>query len=78
MLAKGIIVAFLLIIVWCLGTAFYYLLRDQGRGERTVWRLTWRVGLSLVLLGLIYLAFLFGWVQPSTPGPIGLRPPVTG
>jgi TRAP-type C4-dicarboxylate transport system permease large subunit len=75
--AKLIIILFLVAIVWCLVSAFYYLVRDKGQGERTVWRLTWRVGLSLLLLVLLYPGFLMGWIEPGR-GPIGLLPPTDG
>ena len=46
----------------------------------TQWRLgdelAWRVGLSLVLFGLLYLSYLFGWLQPG-PGPIRQAAPPT-
>jgi putative copper export protein len=73
--SKLIIILFLLAIGWCLISAFYYLVRDKGRDDRTVKRLTWRIGLSLALFVILYLSFLMGWIQPSTPGPIGLNPP---
>lgn len=71
MLPKLIIIVFLLAIVWALVSAFWFLIRDKGEGERTVWRLTWRVGLSLVLLVMLYGMFLLGWLEPGR-GPIGL------
>lgn len=77
MLSKIVIIVFLLAIVWCLLSSFWYLIRDKGQGERTVWRLTWRVGLSLLLFVLLYVMFLMGWIEPSSPGPIGLKPPET-
>jgi len=73
MAAKLTIIAFLIAIVWLLFSAFYFLIREKGQGDRTVWRLTWRVGLSLLLLALLYGAFLLGWLEPGR-GPIGLKP----
>ena len=77
MLSKLIIVVFLLAIVWCLLSSFYFLVKDKGQGERTVWRLSWRIGLSLLLFLMLYGMFLMGWIEPSTRGPIGLKPPET-
>ena len=74
MLQKIVILLFLAAIVWCLVSAFWFLVRDKGEGERTVWRLTWRVGLSLVLFVMLYMSFLLGWLEPGR-GPIGLMPP---
>lgn len=75
MLSRIVIILFLVAIAWCLVSAFWFLIRDKGEGERTVRRLTWRIGLSLVLFLALYLSFLMGWIKPSTPGPIGLKPP---
>ena len=73
MAAKLTIIAFLIAIVWLLFSAFYFLIREKGQGDRTVWRLTWRVCLSLLLLALLYGGFLLGWLEPGR-GPIGLKP----
>ena len=75
MLSKIIIILFLLAILYTLASSFYFLVRDKGEGTRTVRRLSWRIGLSLVLFALLYLFHLMGWIQPSTPGPVGLKPP---
>ena len=55
-----LVVAFLLVILWNLGSALYYLLVDRGQSKRTVNALTKRIGLSvprptagLVLTGVI-------------------------
>ena len=45
------------------------MVRDKGEGERTLRRLTWRIGLSLLLLAVLYGMYLLGWIEPST-GPI--------
>lgn len=74
MLSKFIIIAFLLAILWTLASSFYFLVRDKGEGDRTVRRLTWRISLSLVLFILLYVFFRLGWIEPSSRGPIGLKP----
>lgn len=76
MLSKIIIIAFLLAIAWTLLSSFYFLVKDKGQGKRTVRRLTWRVGLSLTLFLLLYVFFRLGWIEPSSRGPIGLKPAV--
>jgi len=75
LISKIIIIAFLLAIIWCLASSFVFLIQDKGEGDRVVWRLTWRIGLSMLLFVLIFAAYQLGWVKPSTPGPIGLKPP---
>ena len=69
MLAKLVIVAFLLVIIYTLGSSFFFMVRDKGEGDRTLKRLTWRIGLSLFLLLLLYVMFQLGWIE-SSGGPI--------
>ena len=64
MLFKIIAVAALLAIVYTLASSFVFMVRDKGQSDRTVRRLSWRIGLSLALLGLLALGFEMGWVQP--------------
>jgi apolipoprotein N-acyltransferase len=72
MAIKILIIVFLITIVYSLGSALYYLVKDHGEGDRTVKRLTWRIGLSLVLFLFLWLANYLGWVEPNQ-GPIGLQ-----
>lgn len=48
-----------------LGSALFYLVRDQGRGKNVVWALTARIGLSVLLFLLILLAHHLGWIEPT-------------
>lgn len=70
MIARIFIVLAVLGILYSLGSAFYFLLRDKGHGERTLRRLTWRVVLSLLLFLAIMLAVRSGWVQPGFFNPV--------
>lgn len=74
MLSKIIIILFLLAIAYTLFSSFFFLVKDKGEGKRTVRRLTWRVGLSLTLFLLLYVFFRLGWIEPSSRGPINLKP----
>lgn len=74
MLSKIIIIVFLLAILYTLASSFYFLVKDKGEGKRAVRRLTWRVGLSLFLFLMLYVFFRLGWIEPSSRGPIGLKP----
>jgi hypothetical protein len=69
MLVKAVIVFFLGVILYSLGSAFVFMVRDKGEGERTLHRLMWRIGLSLFLLLLLYIMFQLGWIEPSG-GPV--------
>ena len=74
MAIKILIIVFLITIVYSLGSALYYLVKDHGEGDRTVKRLSWRIGLSLVLFLFLWLSNSLGWIEPNQ-GPIGLQMP---
>ena len=59
-----VLVAFGLIFA-SLGSALFYLVRDQGRGKNVARALTARISLSVVLFLLILLAHYLGWIQPT-------------
>jgi len=63
-----IIVAFLLVIVWNLGSALYYLMVDRGESKRTVNALTRRIALSIGLILLVVLGIWTGVIQPHGVG----------
>lgn len=69
MLRLLIFVLFMAIIA-SLFSGLYYLLKDQSRSQRTVWSLTIRVGLALVLILLLILGFYTGELQLRTPFPV--------
>jgi uncharacterized membrane protein len=69
MLVKAVIILFLIVILYSLVSAFVFMVRDKGEGERTLHRLMWRIGLSLFLLLLLYVMFQLGWIE-SSGGPI--------
>ena len=59
-----LVVAFLLVILWNLGSALYYLLVDRGQSKRTVNALTRRIGLSVALILLVILGIWAGVIKP--------------
>ena len=65
---KIIVLLFIVFIFASLGSALYYLLKDQGKTDRVVKALTVRIGLSLVLFLALMGAYYVGWI-PET----GLR-----
>lgn len=62
---KIIVLLFILLILGSLGSALYYLLKDQGKTDRVVKALTIRIGLSMVLFLTLMAAYYFGWI-PET------------
>ena len=69
MLVKAIIIIFILTILYTLGSSFYFMVKDKGEGDRMLKRLMWRIGLSILLLLLLYVMYLLGWIEPSG-GPV--------
>lgn len=65
---KIILLLFVVLILVSLGSALYYLLKDQGKSDRVVKALTVRIGLSMALFLSLMAAYYFGWI-PET----GLR-----
>ena len=59
---KIVVILFLVLIVGSLFSALYYLVRDKGRGERTVKALTVRITLSVTLFALLMLGYYFGFI----------------
>lgn len=64
MFIKAIILIVMLIILIALGSSLFFLVHDEGKTQRTVKALTWRIGLSLVLFLFLFLAFSMGWIKP--------------
>jgi hypothetical protein len=69
MVMKILIIVFILAIIYSLGSALIFLVKDHGEGDRTVNRLSWRIGLSLVLFLFLWVAYQLGWIEPNS-GPV--------
>lgn len=57
-------IAFVLIL-GSLASALFYLMRDQGKSNRTVHALALRVGFSVMLFVFILIAYKMGWIAPT-------------
>lgn len=68
MIIKVIVGILFLAIFFSLGSALYYLVHDKPESERTVKALTWRIGLSILLFVILFVAFTFGWIHPHPVG----------
>jgi hypothetical protein len=60
-----IVFLFIAIIIFSLGSALYYLIKDRGQSDRTVKALTVRITFSIVLFLLLMLGFYFGLISPQ-------------
>ena len=63
-----VVIVGLLLVVFSLGTALYYLYHDRGHGTRMVKALAIRVALSASLIAFLLISYHFGWI-----GQRGLR-----
>ncbi len=69
LLPKIILVVLLAAIVASLFSGLFFLMKDESRERRLLMALKVRVGLSIVLLIFLALAFSQGWLKPH-----GLQP----
>ncbi len=60
---KLLIIGVFLFILWNLGAGLYYMMLDKGKSTRMVRSLSWRIGISVVLILLIVIANLLGWIE---------------
>ena len=63
-----VIVIALVGILFSLGSALFYLMRDKGTTNRTVNALTVRVGISVALFHFILFSYWMGWIAPRQFG----------
>jgi hypothetical protein len=69
-LVKFVIFGFVAAILYSLASSFYFLVHDKGEGDRAVRRLSWRIGLSLLLVLLLYAGFKLGLIEPRGMDPV--------
>lgn len=70
MIIKTVVIVAFLLIVASLGSALYHLVKrgDQEQSEKTAKALTIRIGLSMLLFILIFIAYATGLVKPEGIG----------
>jgi type II secretory pathway pseudopilin PulG len=61
---KIIVVIILLLIISALFSSFYYMYKDQGKSDRAVRALTWRIGMSIFLFILLMIGAYTGLIEP--------------
>jgi hypothetical protein len=67
---KIVIYALMIGIVLSLGSGMYYLLFAKETSKKTVKALTFRIGLSIGLFILLFIAFAMGWIKPHSLLPV--------
>ena len=65
---KIVIIGFLVVILYNLGSGLYYMMVDKGESDRMVKALTWRIGLTIALIVFIGIGIWTGWIQPHGVG----------
>ncbi|GAB2591343.1 twin transmembrane helix small protein [Dyella jejuensis] len=65
---KIALVIMFLVVVFNLGQALYFMMTDKDGSKRTVWALTRRIGLSLVLIAMVIVGIRMGWIHPHGVG----------
>ena len=68
LLFKLIIIILLLFVVGSLFTALYFLIKDPSESKRVVKSLSWRIGLSLFILLLLFIGIQTGLIVPHQVG----------
>jgi succinate dehydrogenase/fumarate reductase cytochrome b subunit len=63
-----VILILLAAILYNLGAGLYFMMTDRGSTNRTVRSLTWRIGLSVLLILLVIVGILTGVIKPHGIG----------
>lgn len=63
-MGNWIVIAVLAVIVVSLGSGMFYLVKDRSDSTRTVKALTIRIGLSIALIGLLFVLYALGVIHP--------------
>lgn len=66
MLTKTFIIIIMVVILLALASSLIFLVKDEGKTNRAVKGLSWRIGLSLCLFLFLFLAFSLEWISPHS------------
>jgi hypothetical protein len=61
---KIVVVAIILVIVYCLFSAGYFMLTGKRSPHAMAKALAWRIVLSIALFILLLVGFVLGWIHP--------------
>lgn len=65
---KFVLLVLLLVVIFNLGQALYFMMVDKDDDRRTVWALTRRIALSLLFIAMVAFGIWMGWLQPHGLG----------
>ena len=64
-LMKILVALGFILIIASLGSALFFLMRDKGKSNRTVYALALRVGFSILMFLLLLTAYRLGYIKPT-------------
>lgn len=76
LLVKLLIIVLLIFMVISLSFGMFFMLKDKT-GHRTAKALTWRIGFSAALMGVLLLALALGAIKPNQSPNVRLEAPAT-
>lgn len=62
---KVVVLCFFVFILYSLGSALFYMMKDASGSRRMLKALTMRIGASIVLFMFLMFSFWMGWIQPD-------------
>lgn len=62
---KYVILVFFIFILYSLGSALFYLMKDGQGSKRVVKALTFRIVLSILMFIVLIFSFWMGWIKPT-------------
>ena len=62
---KYVIITFFIFILYSLGSALFYMMKDAQGSKRMVKALTVRIVLSLIMFLVLMFSFWMGWIKPT-------------
>lgn len=68
MLWSAYVIVVLLVILYCLFSAVYYLVHPRKEAHQLARMLTWRVVVSCLLFISLFVAYAMGWAHPHGLG----------
>jgi hypothetical protein len=63
-LFKLFIIGLLFVVIFSLGQALFFLIKDESKSDRMMKSLTWRIGLSVFIFVLLLIGQAMGLIQP--------------
>ncbi|PWQ99028.1 twin transmembrane helix small protein [Leucothrix arctica] len=62
---KVVVLCFFVFILYSLGSAGYYMMKDPSGSRRMLKALTMRIGASILLFMFLMFSYWMGWIQPD-------------